>query len=311
MKQFIQKLIISILGVLFLAGFNKLFSSPTLWHYLSLLLFLFLLYYLLFPLARKIWSQIFRRYKTFFPKIGILNGNIYSPLREHKCERAWTNVTPSMWEHALRQKITRRIDLITTTQISNSYSIIINPLGDVFPEQDVKLHSTFYSICEFIKDGGIFVVTGGAFFSHQNTIHSVQPQWVFTKTTNGVQSLKESFLFLEFGVETTGDEYLGGKMVSKEPVEIEIYQKENDKKYTGNVILPSKVNRFRAATSNTADYIPFIREKDDKSYPVIAVRYGLGYLIHAGLFLEAESSKEFALLIAIIESLIKSRFRSL
>jgi len=69
-----------------------------------------------------------------------------------------------MWDFAIKKNITKRTELITTSQISNSYSIIINPFGDSFPEQDINLHKTFYSMCEYVKNGGIFVVTGGAFF---------------------------------------------------------------------------------------------------------------------------------------------------
>jgi hypothetical protein len=311
MKDFIQKLIISITGVLFMAAFGLLFPAPSIWHYSSLLLFLLLTYYLIFPLLKKIWSEATKLYRIHFPKIGILNGNVKSPIREHKCEREWTNVTPSMWDLVLRREITKRTELIATSEIDNSYSIIINPFGDVYPEQDTKLHNTFYSICEFIKNGGIFIATGGAFFSHQNTIHSFKHEWVFTKTTEGVQSLRDSFLFLEFGIETTGDQFANGQRVLQEPVEVEIYQKLEDKYYTGEMVLPSKIKRFRASTSKTSNYIPFVREIDDKSYPIVAVRYGRGFLIHAGVFLESETSAEFGMIIRVIANLVKNKFKTL
>jgi hypothetical protein len=311
MKDLIQKLIISIAGVLFMAGFTLLFPDPSIWHYFSLLLFLLIAYYLILPLLKTIWTRATRLFRSYFPKIGVLNGNIINPIREHKCEREWTNVTPSMWDLILRKEITKRTELITTSEINNSYSIIINPFGDVFPEQDTKLHKTFYSICEFVKNGGIFIVTGGAFFSHQNTIHSVKHEWVFTKTTEGLQSLKDSFLFLEFGIQTTGDQYQNGQRVLQEPIEIEIYQKPVDKYYMGEMVLPSKIKRFRASTSETSNYIPFVREKDDKSYPIVAVRYGKGFLIHAGVFLESEASAEFRMIINVISNLVKKRFKNL
>lgn len=311
MKEFIKKLFISIIGVLFMAGFIQLFPRPSIWHYLSLLLFLLLLYYLILPLLKIIWSKVAKLYRAYFPKIGILNGNIYSPLREHKCERGCTNVTPSMWDFALRKNKIKYSELITTAQISNAFSIIINPFGDIFPEQDTKLHKTFYSICEFVKNGGIFIVTGGAFFSHQNTIHSSQHQWVLTKTTEGIQSVRDSFLFFEFGIQTTGDEFANGKPIFQEPIEVEIYQKSEDQYHTGEIDIPKIIKRFRAAMPATSDYIPFVREKGDKSFPIIAVHYGKGYLIHAGLFLESETSNEFMLLVKIIANLIEHRFRYL
>jgi len=311
MKDFIQKLIISTIVVFFMAGFNKMFSEPSIWHYLSLLLVILLIYYLCFPLLRMAWTKLANLYRTYFPKIGILNGNIYNPLREYKCERGYTNVTASMWGFALKKRKIKRCQLITTSQISNSYSVIINPFGDIFPEQDTKLHKTFYSICEYVNNGGLFIVTGGAFFAHQNPIYSSKHEWVFTKTIEGIQSVSESFLYLEFGIQTTGDKFADGKLVFREPTEIEIYQKPEDQYFTGKIDIPVKVKRFRAAMPTTSEYIAFIREKGDTSFPIIAVHYGKGYLIHAGLFLESETSDEFMLIVKIISNIIENKFNFL
>jgi len=311
MRDFIQKLIVSIIVVLFMAGFGRIFPAPSIWHYFSLLLLILLIYYLFLPLLKIIWAKFAEIYRTYFPQIGILSGNIYSPLREYKCERGCTNVTASMWNLALRKSKIERSALITTSQISNRYSIIINPFGDIFPEQDTKLHKTFYSICEFVKNGGIFIVTGGAFFAHQNPIYSSKHEWVFTKITEGIQSVSESFLYLEFGIQTTGDQFADGKLISGEPTEIEIYQKPEDQYLTGKIDIPLKVKRFRAAMPATSDYIPFIREKGDKSYPIVAVPYGKGYLIHAGLFLESETSDEFVLIVRMISNLIVKKLKIL
>ena len=294
-----------------MAGFSELFPEPSIWHYFSLLLLILLLYYIFLPLLKIIWAKVSKLYRACFPKIGILNGNIYSPIREYKLERSCTNVTASMWASALRKSEIEHSVLITASQIDNSYSIIINPFGDSFPEQDTKLHKTFYSICEFVKNGGIFFVTGGAFFAHQNPINSPKNEWVITKITEGIQSVSESFLYLEFGIQTTGDQFKDGKLVFREPTEIEIYQKPEDQYLTGKIDIPAKVKRFRAAMPATSNYIPFIREKDDKSYPIVAVPYGKGYLIHAGLFLESEMSDELMLIVRIISNLIVNRLKIL
>jgi hypothetical protein len=326
MKESFQKaeelfpgLIKSIICVLFMYGFREMIPTPTFWDYFYLLLLIIILYFVIYPYLKNKIDLIKVQYRRCFPKIGVLNGSIISPLREYKCERGWTNVTPSMWFLALRGKLNKRIKFLSTSQINNSYTIIINPFGDIFPEQDTKLHKTFYSICEFINNGGFFVVTGGAFFSHQNTINSSQHEWVFEKITNGQQSLKDSLLFREFGIQTTGNKPFN-EIPIKEPVEVEVYQKTDDIIYTGKIDIPSQIKRFRATKSESSNYIPFIREKDDKSYPkekddksypVVAVRYGKGYLIHAGMFLESETSKEFELFLTIIINLIKSKFKNL
>jgi hypothetical protein len=310
MKDFIQKLVISIIIVFFNLGFNYFFPTPSIWHYFSVLLIILLCYYLFYSLWKKYFPDIRGKYIKYFPKIGVLNGSIKGPLREYKCERACTNVTPSMWFLALRKNI-NRIHYISTSHINNSYTMIINPFGDNFPEEDTKLHTTFYSICDYVNNGGIFVITGGAFFSHQNTFHSSNHEWVIIKTHEGVQSLNDSLLFQEFGIQTTGDSLVNGNIVATEPLKIEIYQKPNDQFFAGKLDLPKEIKRFRAATSKTSNYIPFITEKNGKSFPVILVRYGKGYIIHAGIFLESETSDEFKLIITIIDNLIKSKFKNL
>jgi hypothetical protein len=311
MKEFIQKLILSILGVLFMAAFREFIPDPTIWHYLSLLLFILVFYYLIFPICNNIWKTIQKSFHENFPKIGILNGNIYSPIREHKCERGWTNVTQDMWKLKLKEFTKTKIQLIPTSKINQSFPLIINPFGDIFPEKDTKLHTTFYKICEYIKNGGIFVNTGGAFFSHQNPIHSVKHKWVFINRDNGLQSLKDSFFFQEFGVETTGDAFANGQCISKEPLEVEIYQKENDKNITGVIDLPKKIKRFRALTPQSHTYIPLIRQKDESSFPIALIGYGDGYILHAGIHLESEDSEEFKLLLNIIKNIVENKFKNI
>lgn len=311
MKNFFKTLIVSLIVVIFMAIFTALYPKPTVYHYTSLLFLIILLYYLFLLFSKSFYKKILRKFKNICPKIGILNGNIYSPLREYKCKRSWTEVTASMWYAELvkdlKEKKLKRIILIPTSKINDSFSIIINPFGDNFPEEDLKLHKTFYRICEFVKSGGLFVCTGGSFWAHQNTISSDSEEWVFIKTQDGMQSLKDSFFYKEFGVETTGN--VPGK--AQEPLPVDIYQKDEDVSSFGELINNNKVNRFRAITSGTSDYIPIIRELNDKSFPLALVRYGDGFLIHAGMSLTSAQSTEFQLILKTIKMIIKKKFKNL
>ena len=312
MKEFIRKFINSLLVVIFMAFFSRFIQKPTIFHYLSLLFVLLLFYYLVIPLLFKLWLLLMKDLRKRYPVIGILNGNIESPIREFKCQRAWTNVTPSMWYTALKIRFKRRkIRMLSALQISNSFSIIINPFGDIFPEEDLRLHTTFYKICKFIEKGGFFICTGGAFWSHQNPKISESAEWVFVRTQDGKQSLKESFLYKEFGIIPTGDIFANNQIIQKEPLEIEVYEKEEDKLCIGEIVKQgTKVKRFRAATPDSTNYIPLIREKNDKSFPIVAVKYGDGYLIHVGLFLDSVTSTEFNILLELINSCIQKKFEN-
>lgn len=295
-----------------MATYSNIFPEPTIFHHILLLLVILLFYYLIIPAFVKVSHVLSRQIQKVYPRIGVLDGSIATPVREYKCERVWTNVTPSMWlselRKSLKDKRLKQLRMISTSEINSSFTIIINPFGDNFPEEDTKLHTTFYRICEYIKKGGIFVCTGGSFFLHQNPKISDKPEGVIIKIHEGLQFLKDSFLYLEFGVQTTGDEFLNGRRVSEEPLEVEIYQKEEDKTYAGGVLQENaRIKRFRALTSKSSNYIPLIREKGNKSFPVVAVRYGDGYLIHAGMHLASVGGTEFQVLIQIISHLIVNK----
>ncbi|KKK74291.1 hypothetical protein LCGC14_2885250, partial [marine sediment metagenome] len=154
MKEFIKKLILSSLVVIFIKIFTSLFPQPSIYHWISLLFAILLFYYLVIPSINKLLLFSTKIINRFYPSIAILNGNIISPLREYKCERSCTNVTGSMWfselKDALKDKTLKKIKMIPALEISRKFSIIINPFGDNFPEEDLKLHKTFYRICEYV-----------------------------------------------------------------------------------------------------------------------------------------------------------------
>lgn len=299
-----------------MAIFNSIFKSPTLYHYASLLLLLLLIYYLLIPIYIKIKGFISKKIKKIFPKIGILSGNIVGPVREYKCQRAHTKITSTIWfsklDESLKSIKLKRLRMIPTSEIDDSFSIIINPFGDIFPEENLKLHTTFYKICDYIKNGGIFVCTGGAFWLHQNTQTSASAEWVIVKTKDDKQSLIDSLLFQEFGIIPTGDGFdQSGNLIFQEPHEVEIYQNEKDKKIVGDLTtITKKIKRFRATTPSSSDYIPLLRQKDNESLPFIARRYGEGYLLHAGIFIDSDSSVEFKLLLEAIKYIVKNKFNN-
>ena len=298
-----------------MAVFQRLYPQPTIKNYLVLLIVIVGIYWGVSSFFSKVKKALTDVIKKRFPKIGILNGCINGPEGEYKCEKKCTEVTSGMWNLELKRSLAnikfKKIKMISVSQLDHSFTIIINPFGDVFPEIDPKMHTTFYAIRDYIKNGGIFVCTGGAFFIHHNTINSPKSEWAIKSIVNGVQSLKESLFYFTFGAETTGNEYIQNQLVRQEPIEIEIYQKEEDKIYTGNIQLPQNIKRFRALTSGTSDYIPFIRQKNDESFPIAAIPYGKGYIIHAGIDLSSDSSNEFKILVSIIKNLLTSKFKNL
>jgi len=312
--KIINNLLNAFIAILLIFVFNYFFPKPTIIHYIITLIILFLIKRLSSRLPNpKQFLQRFLRKRII--KIGILNGSIVNPNNEYRCEKAWAEVTPGMWNSELKRSLKeiklKKIRMISTSQINNSFTTVINPFGDVYPEKDPKMHTTFYDIRDYILNGGIFICTGGSFFLHHNTINSSKAEWAIKRTVNNVQSLMESLFFYTFGAVTTGNVYINGKVVEEEPIEIEIYQRAEDQNYSGNIKIPSKIKRFRALTSATSDYIPFIRQKGDKSFPVAAIPYGRGFIIHAGMYLYSDQSDEFKILVLIIKHLLTTKFKNL
>jgi len=307
MKDFIKELILSTIVAAILAMFNIIFSnSLKIWHYIVLVFVLFLLFIFIPKVFQCIVS--FKNYllKCFYPKIGILNGNIFSPVREYKCEKIWTKLTPSIWYSELIRQIQRpkRVKLLNIVELNSTYSMVINPFGDNFPEEDLKLHTTFYKICEYIKKGGIFICTGGSFYAHQNTLNSSKHETIIVKQINGQQNLSDTFFFQEFGAKTTGDNS------ENEKRKVQVIQNEKDVSIFGSIIDDKiSVKRFRSITEISSDYLPIIREKGNKSFPACIIRYGEGYIVHFGMYLESSNSSEFSIIIKIINRVIKNNFK--
>ncbi len=256
--------------------------------------------------------------RKYLVKVAILNGSIFQTEKEHRCVRTWIGITPEMWRRALiplfpyfGKSWTRSLHLIPVTEINDSWSIIINPFGDNFPEKDQKLHETFYKICSFVSNGGIFIVTGGAFFLHQNPIVSEKAELFMTHLIDGKQNLETSSLFQEFGVRMTGDVYENNQLVSSEPVRVGVEQTQEDIERFGNVLQGiTSLERFRSTSAGSSNYLPLIRQIDGLNFPIAIIPYGKGALVHIGLHITSETSDEFKVVTRVLTSIIQNNMQS-
>jgi len=289
------------------------FPTPSFYQYAAFFVVLLIFYNLILPIIFNFTSFVIRGKRRFFPSIAILNGNIHTPVGEFPCERSWISITPGMWMHnlknTLRSSLLRKMNLnikfISLKKINESYSMIINPFGDNFPEENTLLLTSFYKICTYVKDGGFFVCTGGAFFAHQNTKSSEKAEPVIVKMKITGQSLTDTLLFKELGILTSGD----GSPNEKNKVEV--WQEKEDREYLGNILNDiSFVKRFRAMVpTKSYDFIPLVREKNGETFPVVAIPYGSGFFLHFGMLIESEDSNEFRVIANVIDNLIKRKFK--
>jgi hypothetical protein len=267
-------------------------------------------------------------YQIFDPpiKIGILSGYVHAR-KEKPC---------SYYPHSNHKKaIQWMLDLkdvkndngsnlfqVSLTSISNlsngTFSIIINPFGEAYPELGSAEGVGLKTILSYIQDGGIFVNSGGQPFVYSwdvntgahnlvinfipisNYVENKYDKVMPVLSRNEVLAIPPEALILKryFDVETEWDhpekEIVG-------PIEVEIEFDEilgNDKPKTR-----AKVYRPIGQLSDNVRPLVHCPESiwSDRVYPVAAIKFGRGYLIYTGMNLDEE--REYKLLLDIVKRL--------
>lgn len=247
--------------------------------------------------------------------IGILNGYRSDSETEKQCQPARTRYAPNDWLSYFKREDAEDKFLardIATSQINDNFAVVINPFGEVYPEEDQQESTSFKRIKKYIQNGGIFVNAGGIAFFSTNTPNNVaiekeiivprQIRILGPETEVSYQtfkaSLDDTLLKRHFGIGTTID----GVNHS------EIYQEQDDRAYVGDLLEPESVDtrlvrEFRGVSRNrsSAPFIPLIRQMkgNEEVYPLAAVPFERGTLILAGM--DIQSSSEFYKVCVAIE----------
>jgi len=261
-------------------------------------------------LARRI-----RRWRTRLafanPRIAILSGYVRSETNETRCQPGFTNFTPEDWRDNFQRRSdsnrTYTVELIPADKISRRYAVIVNPFGELYPEADLIELTTFRSIKDYLRAGGIFVHAGGVPFYYSWDARSGRPRPTsrdlqfssFTAAQPGqptlispafahgrVPSLVETLARDHFQLRTTA--YDNANLVLG-------YQTDAERMFVGDIEGAggtAKVEEFRAAVDESPQFIPFLRCKTpspDPSHPFVevyplgAIPCGEGFLVLAGM----------------------------
>ncbi len=277
--------------------------------YLILVGVLLSFYFAAIPVLFWLFRKILRAFNKLVPKIGILNGYIKDASKENKCVPKSANITGIVWERELRkalQEITlKRIRTVFAEEIDASFALILNPYGENYPESDKNLRSTFQRIRSYISNGGVFFATGAPFWYHQNTVTDREGEWSVIRTIDGFQNMEDGLCFAALGLSVT--------MHGNEPLEIEVYQRDRDQLIVGDILTSpiTTLKRWRAILPRTPDCLPLLREKEDKTYPLCAIQYDKGFILHSGLWIEDEDSSEFKVVVRTLQALVKGRFKQI
>jgi hypothetical protein len=268
-------------------------------------------------------------YQTFEPpiRIGILSGYILTR-KEKPC---------SYYPHSqYRKAVQWMLDLnnikyvnesnlfqASLTPISNlsngTFSIVINPFGEAYPELGNAEGIGFRTVMSYIQDGGILINSGGQPFVYSWNVNTGSRQLLvnFIPTLSNIESdyvggmpvlsINESLrisheaLLLKryFNVETEWD-YPNKGIVGPKEIDIEFDE------LLGNDRPKTRATVYRPVKELSPNIIPLVHSSShntiwNKLYPIVAIKFGRGFLIHTGMSLDGE--REYKILLDIIRRL--------
>lgn len=268
------------------------------------------------------------KYRNKEPKVAIIFVKGLTEDSFRQASRA-TEFTPDHLDKRLKER-KMVTEFILPSAIDERYPMIINPFGELYPEEDVSNMTVLKSIMRYIKMGGVFVnIAGLPFFymrDFKNNIEDItgpmlqyyiggkpsqlskakglldtyQPVTMLEPSvTDAGSSLVNTWLYKNLGIRTT---LTSARLVKVRTVEDSYFKK----------LIPNKeeveVQEFRSAIRceiTNAKLIPILVAKlthrvtgqPRAFYPIAAVKYGVGYLIMVGMALEKKREQDLTIVI--------------
>lgn len=103
LKGILERFMLTTLTFLLFAFLRDRLGLVQVEDYLTLIVILLLLYFVINPLLLWFFNVVRNQYNRLVPKIGILNGYIADASREHKCVPKHTKIAGIVWERELRE----------------------------------------------------------------------------------------------------------------------------------------------------------------------------------------------------------------
>jgi hypothetical protein len=211
---------------------------------------------------------------------------------------------------------------------SGTFPIIVNPFGEAYPELGNTEGMGFKTILSYIRDGGIFVNSGGQPFVYSwdvyngnykllvNFIPALDSiQSVYDVKGNPILLINENLripiealpLKRHFNVDTEWDRP-EINIVGPQEIDIEFDELLDESR------LKTKAKVYRPAKELSDNIIPLAYSYNNSIwgnnvYPVIAIKFGRGFLIHTGMSLDEE--REYKILLDIIRKISLKGYETL
>jgi len=201
----------------------------------------------------------------------------------------------------------RRIEIEPISRVvgDDAPDIILNPFGEVYPEEDFVSSKTMNEIRQFVWNGGVYVnVAGIPFWCRYD------PRSRKRETAGRVEGVFEGQAVWR----SLFSDYFPNLTPQGEPEIVESFQTEEDKSRFGDISSAGSnntVGRFRTYPLKPVQLLPMLRMLDGTQCLIGAHLYGKGAFILSGLFIEGDN-KSFDKVIAAVKgwALYESNKRS-
>jgi hypothetical protein len=231
---------------------------------------------------------------------------IIAIIKEEDCIFKATKYTPYDWRDHFDKKY--KTEIISCKEISNKYAVIVNPYGEVYPEEDLFSFRTFNLIIEFVKNGGIFVNVGGFAFYYGWDIETKRgPIPIADVYQFYGGEIKENRIELYPLQSIKGRTLTNGTLLFErlkitptfgDTQRYKVYQTESDKRFIGNLEDVGETNiieEFRCVREPVFRCKPLLRAKSEiynEIYPLAAIPYRRGYFIIGGMNLDPKNDQD-------------------
>jgi hypothetical protein len=232
------------------------------------------------------WQQRRRAQRFQRPRVLVLDGRIENDSGSPP-QLIYTDRTPQQWLQSLQGdhpswKV--RTGPVCCIWESSNIDIVINPFGEVYPEEEPGLYSTFSAVRRYVFAGGVWVNVAGYPFYYQhnpatNSSHLAgragqgreeQPgRWTY----DWVPLIRDALPFI---VPDMGHGVVPC-IVKQSPSEIQQF---------GDIVgkgVPSRADMFRAYPVGTRQMQSLLRTDGDQWIVIGSVKYGDGFFLLVGL----------------------------
>lgn len=200
----------------------------------------------------------------------------------------WTNRRPDDWIRALKAKDSAwNVKLAPVIEVLEEHpEVVVNPFGEVYPEEDFTLHTTLTQIRDYVAAGGVYVNVAGYPFWFKYNPDSKQK----VEAGRWEQAAPNLMLLRPL----LGDPLLAISPVIPGPSQLAPTKQTRDERDRFGEIAGAgrnpNVKMFRQYPMAVQQMVPMLRSDDDQFIVIGAIPYGRGYFVFCGVEIDNKSS---------------------